>query len=572
MSSNAPWSRLGILLLAGGLSLGSIRTPAAESTPVVLTAEEQAWIAANPVVKVGFSPSFPPYSMAAADGRMEGMDLDYLALISGRTGLKFTPVVAKNWPAAEEDFHAGRVGMLTALIGSTRQRETMLLSRPYIRVPMVIVSRVTSAYLLQVEDLRGLEIGSVRGTLAEDGVTRRYLSGSRLHEYESTAELLKGLARGEVDATLVDAVVAAYNIKSLHLTNLRMGSVIGEPFPLHLGVARGEPVLASILDKAIASITTQERRAIDERWISVEAAPSKWILAFRITAAVAVTGAIVFLLLYLRHRRRAREFEERQRILAQLEDAHQRLSRFSEQKSALMRMVAHDIRSPLTGIMLAADWARMAPPGDEAALREIIGGMRSAAQQLHRLASDLVDAQTSEDGQRVFRWERTDLRQLLDEVLATHAEAAKLKRIRLTGPEADGVSLVLVTDPAALRQVLDNLLSNAIKYTRLDTEVRITARWIDGKLRVAFADHGPGIRPEDLEYIFLRYGKGAARPTGGEQSTGLGLWIVESLITGLQGWVSCESTVGRGSTFVIELPAAPTDNPPPPRPNSRPQV
>ena len=520
-----------------------------------LTAEEKSWIQSHPVLKVGFSPSFPPYSFPSESGKMVGFDLDYLDLVSQRTGLVFQPVVMADWPIAEQEFMAGRIDLLTCLVGSKHQRQSMLLSRPYLRVPTVIVSRTTSPYYLQISDLSGLSLGVVKGYVPAEGVSRAGTAG-RLIEYENVGTLLDAIARGEIDATITDSVNAAYNIKSRHLTNLRLGSVVEGTNELYLGIRQDQPVLAGILNKAIGSITTEERRIIDDRWISVDIEPSRWLLAFRVLLVILAAAILFFLLLYLHNRRLTVELQERRRIQAELESAHARLALISEQKTALLRMVAHDIRSPLTGMLLATDWAALTNQGDEKTLREIMAGFRSTTQQLQRLVNDLVDAQTSEDGHRIYNWETLQIKPLLEEVVFTHAEAARRKQVRVSVNTMTD-ELVLNTDAAALRQVVDNLITNALKFTRQNSEVRVSARWAGGMMRLEFQDQGPGIKPEDCERIFLRYGRGAALPTGGEKSTGLGLWIVESLVIGLQGRVYCESQLTKGATFIVELPKTP---------------
>jgi signal transduction histidine kinase len=105
-----------------------------------------------------------------------------------------------------------------------------------------------------------------------------------------------------------------------------------------------------------------------------------------------------------------------------------------------------------------------------------------------------------------------------------------------------------------LRQVVDNLVSNPLKYSPPGSPVAVGLRREGDRVRLHVRDEGPGLTQEDQLRLFQKYVRGSARPTGGEKSTGLGLWIVYRTVTSLQGTVRCESEPGRGATFIVELP------------------
>jgi signal transduction histidine kinase len=216
-------------------------------------------------------------------------------------------------------------------------------------------------------------------------------------------------------------------------------------------------------------------------------------------------------------------------------------------------MVAHDIRGPLTDMLLSLDLAKYVDRGDEKGLRDLLERFRGTTAQLRRLVNDLVDAQATEDGQRRYLREEVDVVALLRDASLSLQDSAACKGIELR-VETEEQTMAIISDGAALRQVVDNLVSNALKFTGPETVVTIAARWNGDGLKLSVADQGPGIRAEERERIFTRYGQGAAKPTGGEKSTGLGLWIVRNVVAGLGGDVRCESEVGHGATFIVDLP------------------
>jgi two-component system phosphate regulon sensor histidine kinase PhoR len=108
-----------------------------------------------------------------------------------------------------------------------------------------------------------------------------------------------------------------------------------------------------------------------------------------------------------------------------------------------------------------------------------------------------------------------------------------------------------------LEQALVNLLDNALKFNRPGGEVRVTARQTDGYARISISDTGIGIPSEDLTRIFERFyrvDKARSREVGG---TGLGLSIVKHIVERMQGTIEVESRLGKGSTFIVQLPVTP---------------
>jgi signal transduction histidine kinase len=391
---------------------------------------------------------------------------------------------------------------------------------------------------------------------------RQAAPGCVLVEFADMNETLDAVARGEVFAAVADVVNASYLIRTQRLTNLRLGSVLAGTSAIRLGVRKDWPELARILNKALASITPLERKQISDRWIAIDYATSDaWLRAFKIAAGAAAAILAVFVLLFLHHRRQARELAERRRIQAELEQAHERLTRISEQKSELLRTVTHDLRNPLTGLTLGIDLLRHAEPGSPD-FQSQLDQMRASAQLMMRLINDLVDANVLESGRRNLTWSRVDVAAVLRESAEGLAATAARKGIRLDFTAQEKV-MTIQCDLTALRQIADNLISNAVKFSPRDSVIDVAVRWTGTGICLQVRDRGPGISPEARATVFTQYGQGNAKPTGGEKSTGLGLWIVQRVVAALHGRVWCEDAPGGGTIFFVELPRQPADAPVP---------
>ena len=118
-----------------------------------------------------------------------------------------------------------------------------------------------------------------------------------------------------------------------------------------------------------------------------------------------------------------------------------------------------------------------------------------------------------------------------------------------------------MADAAQLVQIMDNLVSNAVKYSPSGKNIHVRVREVDGCVRAEVRDEGPGISAEDQKRLFGKFARLTARPTAGEHSTGLGLAIVKRLVESMNGKVWCESELGQGAAFIVELSLAAVEEP-----------
>jgi signal transduction histidine kinase len=119
---------------------------------------------------------------------------------------------------------------------------------------------------------------------------------------------------------------------------------------------------------------------------------------------------------------------------------------------------------------------------------------------------------------------------------------------------------IVIADEMATYQVIENIVSNAVKYSPHGKSVYVHVEPSTANpdfLRLSVRDEGEGISAKDMERLFGKFARLSAQPTGGEHSTGLGLSIVKKMVEAMNGRVWCESEVGKGATFIVELPSAP---------------
>jgi signal transduction histidine kinase len=224
----------------------------------------------------------------------------------------------------------------------------------------------------------------------------------------------------------------------------------------------------------------------------------------------------------------------------------------------IAQQTVHDLNRPLSAVRL------MLATLDKGYLGELAEPVKKAVQnglqathQMERLVRDLLDSsRLDHDGVRLdFR--ECDLTMLFAEVVRTLRYEIEERAVRVCVEPMPNV----LADGWALTKVFMNLLGNAIAYGPTDRQPTIQAWSLDAgdEWQVHVRDNGIGIPEQDRPRLFRRFERGSN--TGGISGTGLGLHIVKEIVQGHGGWVSFQSEVGVGTTFVLHLPKAPKQPP-----------
>lgn len=253
------------------------------------------------------------------------------------------------------------------------------------------------------------------------------------------------------------------------------------------------------------------------------------------------------------------------RVKTHLELKHSRdvILRYSEalralndEKNEFMGIAAHDLRNPLSAIQgyaeMVVEDARLSGCVEIAANGERI---HSAADRMVRMVQNLLDANRIERGEFNLNLAPADLALIAASVVESQRPRAGAKQQTLHWDCPEGPAAVVV-DPVVAIQILENLISNAIKYSPPGRQVFVRVRSETGNVRCEVQDEGPGLSAEDQKKMFGKFARLSAKPTGGEQATGLGLSIVKRMVEAMRGSVWCESEPGRGATFIAAFPAA----------------
>ncbi len=515
---------------------------------ITLTPEEEAWLRTNPIIKLGLDPQWPPFSFNNANGKTQGIDIDFIQEVERRLGIRFLRVEARVWEETNNRIFSGELDVVTGITPTDPRREKLLFTDPYISFPTGIISRSDGPFLTTLGALRNVTFAS----------PKRYVTTERLKadfkdlpikETDTLLQALELVSQGEADIVVGNLVPVSYLIRQHGLTNLKIAGIGDYRFDLSFGVRKNLPELHSAIGKALASMTAQERSAILQRWVPLDSDPAirqsrnfRWILAI---LSIGLLGYIGF---WFWNRRLARELAERRIIENQL-----RL--LDEEKSHFMNMAAHDVNNPLSAIILQCEVVGLQEEQPPAVYRKQFSDILDNATRISRLIRNLLNVNAIEQGSLHIQIQPVDLNAAAQQIIAQYEGIASRKNIslQLTSQES---SCHIAADPDSLLQVLENLVSNALKFTPLGGNVSIAISRHDGLGRIVVRDSGPGISPADQARLFGKFARLTAQPTANESSHGLGLSIVKKLVTQMQGTVWAESGEGTGAAFFVDLPLA----------------
>ncbi|MEO8131160.1 MAG: ATP-binding protein, partial [Bryobacteraceae bacterium] len=216
-----------------------------------------------------------------------------------------------------------------------------------------------------------------------------------------------------------------------------------------------------------------------------------------------------------------------------------------------IHFVTHEMRSPLTAIQGSSELMGRYNLNDEKR-KQMANMINSESKRLARMIQTFLDIERLTDGQSDIRAEVFESQPVLEACIQRAQPLAERKQIELLTEEISSFSLT--GDRELLEYAIYNLLTNAIKYSPAETVVRIRCVGQGQTLRLSVSDQGIGMDDKELRNIFKKFYRTKKAETSGEVGTGIGLSIVDQIITHHQGHIEVTSTPGKGSCFTIVLP------------------
>jgi two-component system sensor histidine kinase/response regulator len=250
----------------------------------------------------------------------------------------------------------------------------------------------------------------------------------------------------------------------------------------------------------------------------------------------------------------------------QLRAQNEALQALNTEKNEFLGIAAHDLKNPLSGIRgLAEMLLYSASELDAQEHQEFLTQILTASERMFELVTNLLDVNAFEQEGITLSIVSVDAVSIIRMIVEIYNSRAKAKNISIHF--AAPSEALLRADELALQQVMENIISNAVKYSPHGKNVFVKIAIIEPgtsstetstephqTVQISVQDEGPGLSDDDKSKLFGKFARLSARPTGGEHSTGLGLSIVKKMVEAMNGNVWCESELGQGACFIVELP------------------
>ncbi len=239
--------------------------------------------------------------------------------------------------------------------------------------------------------------------------------------------------------------------------------------------------------------------------------------------------------------RRSWEYYQKNRLLEQVE----------ELKSNFMRMMSHDLRTPLARIQGMADVIRKEDGHLNPTQRMALDTISESSEELTEFIGSILSLSRIESKEMKLQLRSRDVNQILREVIRKTDYLAKRRNIEIVTEMEPMFSFNM--DEDLLKTVFTNLIENSIKYSPENTKILISTEELEGEAIVQVADQGRGIPAEDLGHVFDRFYR-ARNSRGNTAGNGLGLYLAKYFVELHDGRIEVESVLDKGSTFTVRLP------------------
>ncbi|ADG91695.1 multi-sensor signal transduction histidine kinase [Arcobacter nitrofigilis DSM 7299] len=228
------------------------------------TEEEKAYLRTKPILKYS-EINWKPLSIIE-NNEMQGILGDFLKIVSIRSGLKFQFVPSKSWKDVLDKFKEGKIDLIPAVTSYKDKNVKGLLSKMYSKFPMVIITGSKYSYVNNLNDLKNKVIAVPKYYTSYNFIKKNY-PNIKILETSNIQEALILVEKGKADAFVGHIATSIFYISLLHLNDLKISGSTLFDFEHHYLVQKNNPILLSIINKTIDSITQKEKKEIYSNWI-----------------------------------------------------------------------------------------------------------------------------------------------------------------------------------------------------------------------------------------------------------------------------------------------------------------
>jgi signal transduction histidine kinase/CheY-like chemotaxis protein len=525
---------------------GSDQLPVPTSRRIPLTEEEADYLQARGPLHLCTETDWMPFARIVGE-RIDGMAGDFVDLLQDSLGVAVEPMpLATRAPGAANGIWPD-CDMLALTHASPAALPGFRLTKPLFQLPYVLVTRTEEFFItdLNTELHRRFSFGPDPDLAAE--LRRRYPT-IQLEPVDTVRDGLEKVRTREVFAHIGTTADLAYIMREAELVDLKVSGRLSWDADFAMAVRADEPMLHRIIQTVLDGTQSAEINRILNRWLAMEV---RQVPDYELLVRTAVIAALLIGLFAWWNLR--------------LQQANRRAEQAAKARTTFIASVNHELRTPLNAILAMAE--ALADDPLPAPSRRRIDLLQRASTHLRALIENVLDFARTDigDGPVQERWFSLDA--LIERTTELFARDLAAKGLSLQTRIAPALPDFHLGDDRRIHQSLVNLIGNAVKFTQTGL-IEVSATPLADGVRICVTDTGPGIDAKQLDRIFEPFHqiKPEAAATG--QGLGLGLTITASLVRHMGGRIQVDSTPGRGSTFLVDLPLPGRADAPPSSPTA----
>ncbi len=524
-----------------------------------LTSDETVWLADHSVIKVSVDPTTAPIEMIDENGEISGIAGDFLKVIEAKLNIKFQWANSGSFIEALEKVRSGEAQMMSAMGFTEQRKEEFILTEKYFTTTYMIFAREGAPIYGNVEGLANQKLVQVKGYTINDWRATNY-PNLDVVTAGSINEALKMVSLGQVDAFIGDIMTTSYYISKGGFVNI---VVVGETEyagGVFMGIRKDLPLLASVIQKAMNSISELEKTEISRKWLSLKIENK---VNYQLVWKIIIIATIVILIVLIWNSSLRREVERRISVERNLlfsqkraENAQMVAEISNAAKSKFLANMSHEIRTPLNAIIGFSEAMILGVGGEVFSLKhkEYLYDIKKSGEHLAVVIKDILDLSKIEAGKWHLDETEFSLGNCIKEAIKMLSSQASPKNINIQFEEDDSVKFL--GDEHAFKRVIINLLSNSIKFTNDNGTIKcLFDKQGNGDIKIEIIDNGIGIPAERIDHVLNPFEQSQDDHRLDQEGTGLGLSIVKNLIELHNGDFKLTSEVGVGTHAIITLPA-----------------
>ncbi|WP_419764418.1 MAG: transporter substrate-binding domain-containing protein [Arcobacter sp.] len=519
--------------------------------PEFLSLKEQEWLKKYGALKLCIDPNWEPLEYIDENGIHAGISSEFMKILTQKIGQKAVLYPTKNWQEALDAAQEGRCDILP-MIAKTPSREKYLnFTTPHFSSKNVIVTREDVSYIEDISKLENEIFGVVKDYAITELIKQKYPK-IKLLEVDSVEDGLQQVDEKKIFGFIDTVPTVAWHIKNMGLIQLKISGDTGIPLKLGFGVKKDYPELYSIVQKAVDTITQNEKDAIVNHYVNV-----RYEKGFDYTFFYKISGIILFVFLFIFYHIIQKEKLNkalREKVREELEKSRQKDNMIFHQNKLIsmgemIENIAHQWRQPLSQInasVLVIDDKIAEKRIDSKGIEKELNDIENMTKYMSHTIDDFRNLLSQEKNIEIFT-----LNDILEKTFMIIESSLKYHNIaieenvrdnfKISGYKSELMQVLLVI----LNNAKDILIENKVKLPK----IMISIYSKNELMNIKISDNGGGVVQENLQKIFEPYFTTKYKTQG----TGLGLYISKVIIEqGMNGKLEVENNK-TGACFTISL-------------------